>query len=70
MTLDKIKYYMEEHIFAYWTETFFELTNGDYLKQKQLIDRAINMIQTDIDLGVRNDISRIAELHLLRHLRG
>ena len=41
MTLDKIEYYMEEHVFTYWTKTFFEFTNGDYLKQKQILSKAI-----------------------------
>lgn len=68
MTLDKIEYYMEDHIFSYWTETFFELTNGDYLKQKEMLSKAIKKLENEINLGTLTDIKYIAELHLLKHL--
>ena len=44
MTLDKIKYYMEDHVFTYWTETFFELTNVNYLKQKEILSKSFKKL--------------------------
>ena len=69
MTLDKIEYYMEEHVFTYWTKTFFEFTNGDYLKQKQILSKAIKKLENEIESEILTYIKYVAELNLLKHLK-
>jgi hypothetical protein len=57
MTLEKIKYYMDESVFNYW--------NSNVSNQLD-INKAFNDLKKEIDLGVLTGIKYHAELQLLK----
>ena len=59
MTIDKIKHYMNADIFDYWVNC----------KDIALITKACNILTSEINSGILNDIKYHAELKLLIHLK-
>jgi hypothetical protein len=65
MTIDKIKHYMSESVFNYWTN-ILDIT--DYQDAKVRINEAINQLEAGMKDGIMNDIKYEAELNLLHYL--
>ncbi|HHX70454.1 MAG TPA: hypothetical protein GX708_20670 [Gallicola sp.] len=66
MTIDKIKFYMDEDIFNHWTA----LSNGDLPLEKKLyhLRTAKKQLEKEIESGILADIKHTAELNLINHL--
>lgn len=66
MTIDKIKFYMDENIFNYWTA----LNNGNLPIERKLyhLRTAKKQLEKEIESGILTDIKHTAELNLINHL--
>lgn len=58
MSIDKIKHYLGEDLFAHWSS----------VKDKDQIARAEKQLQSEIDCGLLVGVQYYAELNLLRLL--
>jgi hypothetical protein len=58
MTIDKIKFYMGDYLFNFWTSQ----------TDVQQIEKARNLLKSEIDAGILKGIEFHAELKLLNHL--
>ena len=65
MTIDKIKIYMEEPIFNFWT---VQLKSYELEKQIECAENSYNKLKKEIENGILTDIKYIAELELLKKL--
>ena len=66
MTIDKIRLYMDENIFNYWTA----LNNGNLPIELKIyhLRTAKNQLEKEIEAGILTDIKHIAELNLINSL--
>ena len=67
MTLDKIKIYMDETIYKFWTE---DLRKQDLATQEKVLKKAYKRLKTELDNGILKGIKYHAELQLIEHLSG
>ena len=65
MTIDKIKIYMEEPIFNFWT---VKLKSYEINKQIECAENSYNKLKQEIENGILTDIKYIAEFELLKKL--
>ena len=65
MTIDKIKIYMEDSIFNFWT---VKLKSYEIEKQIECAENSYNKLKKEIENGILTDIRYIAELELLKKL--
>lgn len=66
MTIDKIKSYMDENIFNYWTA----LSNGNLPIELKIyhLRTAKSQLEKEIESGILTGIKYIAELNLINKL--
>ena len=66
MTIDKIKSYMDENIFNYWTT----LSNGNLPTELKIyhLRTAKSQLEKEIESGILTGIKYIAELNLINKL--
>jgi hypothetical protein len=57
MTFDKIKHYIDQSVFNYWTSK---------IPNQLAINNAFNDLKKEIDAGILTDIKYHAELQLLK----
>lgn len=65
MTIDKIKHYMNPIVFNYWVSLVINEKEAQFY-----IDKALNTITEDINLGLLKGIEFVAEKNLLIILGG
>ena len=68
MTIDKIKHYMDDYIYKYWTDGV--ANNGDlsYETKVKLLSNAKKTLESEIEQGILTDIKYQAELKLISSL--
>lgn len=65
MTIDKIKHYMNPIVFNYWISLVINEKEAQFY-----IDKALNTITEDINLGLLKGVEFVAEKNLLIILGG
>ena len=65
MTIEKIKTYMSEEIFHFWS---IELRTYPIDKQIECAENSYNKLKKEIESGILTDIKYHAELELLKKL--
>ena len=65
MTIEKIKMYMSEGIFNFWS---IELRTYPIEKQIECLNNSYNKLKKEIESGILTDIKYHAELELLKKL--
>ena len=65
MTIEKIKTYMSEEIFNFWS---IELRTYPIEKQIECLNNSYNKLKKEIESGILTDIKYHAEIELLKKL--
>ena len=65
MTIEKIKTYMSDEIFNFWT---IELKKYPIEKQIECLNNSYNKLKKEIESGILTDIKYHAEIELLKKL--
>ena len=68
MTIDKIKHYMDDYVYKYWTDGVAYNSDLSYETKIELLNNAKKMLQSEIEQGILKDIKYQAELNLINSL--
>jgi hypothetical protein len=68
MTIDKIKHYMDEHTFNYWTKGVANNPDLPYERKINLLKTAKMDLERELNDGTLSGVKYEAELNLINHL--
>lgn len=68
MTIDKIKHYIDDYVYKYWTDGVANNSDLSYETKIEILNNGKKILQSEIEQGMLKDIKYQAELNLINSL--